>query len=608
MRTRVLVGVMVVSMAAALGYPGHAETTDPKTFVHVQFGVPDTLDPSQAYDNVSGEVIHQCYDNLIAFDGSSVQKMVPMLATKVPSVANGLMSGDGCTVKFPIRKGVKFHDGSVLTPEDVEYTFERSMLSDPAGGPVWMILEPLLRVQTLRQLVCKIGELQQVDDVKKIDPALARKVYDAVDRTVEVEGDSVVFRLVAPYPPFLQILCKAGSWSAITSKKWLAAHGAWDGKPDTWVKWYDQPKEEMALYEVAMGTGPFKLLKWDKSGGQVIFKRFDEYWQGPARLETVFLKYIDEYNTRKLMLQTGEADAIRVDIAYLDQVRQIPGVTVIDRLPFVGNTALLFNLKIPVDGNEDVVFSGKLDGNGVPPDFFNDIHVRRAFNYSFDYDAMINQVLQGQSPKPHGPIPESLPFCNKEQKWYELDLKKAAEEFKAAFGGKLWEKGFKLTLLYNTGNEARKTACEILEASVESINPRFKVEVGTLQWSTYLEKLRARSLPVFFIGWNMDFPDAHNFVFPYMHSEGTYAGYCNMEALAREEFDGLIAEGISTVDPAQRQRVYYELQKRAYEKAIQLFLDERYERRVHRDWVRGFVYNPAFSANYDYYSLWKEAK
>ncbi|MEW6226869.1 MAG: ABC transporter substrate-binding protein [Bacillota bacterium] len=608
MKLRILAAVITALAMVALACPGYAQATDPKTFVYVTYGVPDTLDPTYAYDTASGEVIHQSYDNLIAFKDSSVDEMVPMLATQVPSVANGLMSKDGRAIKFPIRKGVKFHDGSVLIPEDVEYTFERAMLSDPAGGPVWMLLEPLVGVQTLRQLVAKVGGLDKIDDMKKIDPTLARKVYEVVGKAVEVEGDNVVFRLPAPYPPFLQILSKGGSWSAITSKKWLIAHGAWDGKRDTWVKWYDPPKEEMPLYDVAMGTGPFKLLKWDKSAGQVIFKRFDDYWQGPAKLETAFIKYIDEYNTRKLMLQTGEADAVRVDIPYLDQVKQIPGVVVLDKLPWIGNQALLFNLKIPVEGNEDIVFSGKLDGNGIPPDFFSDIHVRRAFNYAFDYDAMINQVLKGLSPKPHGPIPESLPYCNKDQKWYGHDVKKATEEFKAAFGGKLWEKGFKVTLLYNTGNETRKTACEILETNIESLNPKFKVEVGTLQWSTYLDKLRARALPVFFIGWHMDYPDAHNFVVPYMHSEGTYAGYCNMQELAKAKFDDLIAKGINATDPVERQKIYYELQKRAYEEAIQVFFSERYEVRVHRDWVKGFVYNPAFSAFYDFYTLWKEVK
>ncbi|MGE5571638.1 MAG: ABC transporter substrate-binding protein [Bacteroidota bacterium] len=610
MRVKYLVAILAAVMVLALGHAGFAQTTNPDTFVFVAFGEPDSFDPAYAYDTSSGEIIHQCYDNLMAYEKGSIEKMVPMLATKVPSVANGLISKDGRTVKFPIRSGVKFHDGSVLTPEDVEYSFERAMLADPAGGPVWMFFEPLFGIQTLKDLACKVGGLDKVDDMTKLDPAVLRKVYEAVDKAVEVEGDSVVFRLATPYPPFLQILAKGASWGAIINKKWMVAHGAWDGKPDTWIKWYDPPKEEMTLYDTAMGTGPFRLSKWDKSGGQIIFERFDGYWRGPAKLKSVFIKYIDEYNTRKLMLQTGEADAIMVPAMYLDQIRTIPGVVVEDHLPAITNTTLLFNYTIPVKGNEDVVGSGKLDGKGVPPNFFNDVHVRRAFNYAFDYDVYINEVALGQGSKPHGPVPAILPYCDKKQEWYPHDLKKAADEFKAAFGGELWNKGFKLTILYNTGNDNRKTAAEILESNIERVNSKFKVDVQGVQWATYLDKLRASALPVFFMGWHMDFPDAHNFVFPYMHSAGAFAGYCgeDMIKLAREEFDELIAKGISTTDQAARVKIYEALQRKAYAQAVALFYVDAQDQRIHRDWVKGFVFNPAYSANYDFYEVWKEAK
>jgi len=43
------------------------------------------------------------------------------------------------TYIFPIRKGVKFHNGNPLTPEDVKYSFERGLLYDPDGGPMWML-------------------------------------------------------------------------------------------------------------------------------------------------------------------------------------------------------------------------------------------------------------------------------------------------------------------------------------------------------------------------------------------------------------------------------------------------------------------------------------
>jgi peptide/nickel transport system substrate-binding protein len=609
-KAKVLMAVFVALMLVTFGYTGFAQTTDPNTFVYVSFGDPDTLDPAYAYDTASGELIHQLYDNLVAYGKGGVETLVPMLSTEVPSVANGLLSKDGKTVKFPIRKGVKFHNGAVLTPEDVEYSFERAMLADPSGGPCWMFFEPLFGVQTLKDLACEIGGFESIDDMQKLDKNLIVKVYEAIDKSVEVEGDYVVFRLATPYPPFMQILAKGASWGSIINKKWMIENGAWDGKPDTWLKWYDPSKESMTLYEKAMGTGPFKLVTWDHSAAQVVFERFDGYWQGPAKLKTAFIKYISEFNTRKLMLQTGEADAIQVPAMYLEQIKELAGVVVLDHLPSITNTTLLFNYTIPVKGNEDIVGSGQLDGKGVPPNFFNDIHVRKAFCYSFDYDAYIDKVALGQGAKPHGPIPAILPFCDKSLEWYSLDLKKAEAEFKAAFGGELWNKGFTLTILYNTGNDNRKTAAEILEAGIEAVNPKFKVDVQGVQWSTYLDKLRASALPVFFLGWHMDFHDAHNFVFPYMHSVGAFSGYCgeDMAELCRREFDDLIAKGIATTDDAVRAEVYKTLQKKAYDLALSMYYVDAQDIRIHRDWVKGYVYSPAYSANYDFYEVWKEAK
>ncbi len=37
--------------------------------------------------------------------------------------------------------------------------------------------------------------------------------------------------------------------------------------------------------------------------------------------------------------------------------------------------------------------SGQLDGNGVPTDFFADVHIRKAFSYAFDWDTFINRCV-----------------------------------------------------------------------------------------------------------------------------------------------------------------------------------------------------------------------
>jgi len=387
----------------------------------------------------------------------------------------------------------------------------------------------------------------------------------------------------------------------------MAANGAWDGNPDTWAKWYDQALEEMTLYDKANGTGPFKLDAWDKSGAQVLLSRFDDYWQGPAALKSAVIKNIPEFSTRLLMLRAGDADAIYVGQQDLPQVKAIPNVTVVEGLPQITNTVLFFSFTIPIEGNEDLVGSGKLDGNGIPSDFFADVNVRKAFAYSFDFDAYLNEVALGAGQIPKGPFPQSLPYVNQDQEYYYNDLEKATEYFKKAFDGEVWEKGFKVGIVYNTGNDARKTALEILEYNIERINPKFQVDVIGLEWATVLDRLRSASLPIFVMGWLADFPDTHNFAVPFMHSAGTFAGYCGQGLidLAKEKFDGLIAAGIKATDPAEREKIYFELQKMYVDLAIGMPFMEATTHRVMRDWVQGFQYCPAYSAQYDLYNISK---
>lgn len=610
MKTRSLV-LLTVLLVVSLSASAFAQRFDPDTFVYVGgAGAPQTLDPAAAYDTASGEVIHQVYDNLFEYVEGDLDQLGPMLATEVPTVANGLMSEDGRTIRVPIRKGVKFHNGAELTPEDVRYSFVRGMLSDPAGGPMWMFFEPLLGIMTMRDVIASVGGPANFDKISEVDPAILLKAYEVVASTIEVDGDDVVFHLANAYPPFINILTKGGSWSAVLNKDWMIANGAWDGNPETWAKWYDLAIEDMTLYEKANGTGPFKLETWDKSGSQTIFTRFDEYWKGPARLKTAVIKDIKELSTRLLMLRVGDADGIYVGQNDLDQVRDLNNVVVVEHLPQVTNTVLFFSFTIPTEGNEDLVGSGKLDGKGIPSDFFADVDVRQAFVHSFDYQAYLEEVAQGAGVIPKGPIPQVLPYVNQDQVYFKHDLAKAEEHFKKAFGGELWEKGFEVGIVYNSGNDQRKTALEILEYNIKSINPKFKVNVIGLEWATVLDKLRSSSLPVFVMGWLMDFPDSHNFAVPFMHSTGTFAGYCGQGLidLAAEEFDELVEAGILATDPAEREAIYYELQKRYVDLAVGMPFMEATTHRVMRDWVKNFTYSPAYSANFDFYSIYKEQK
>src|SRR5579864_8765186 len=132
-----LAGVCVLVALCLAGTTFAQSVKNPDTLVVVRISAPDSLDPAWADDIYSREPIaYMVYEPLIFFDGGSTSRYVPMLATNVPSVRDGTISKDLRTYTFHIRKGVKFHDGSVMTPEDVKYSIMRFALIDrTAVGP-----------------------------------------------------------------------------------------------------------------------------------------------------------------------------------------------------------------------------------------------------------------------------------------------------------------------------------------------------------------------------------------------------------------------------------------------------------------------------------------
>src|SRR5918996_6170585 len=114
---------------------GSGEVKNSGVFIHALGGEPESLDPAGATDGGYGNrAIIQVYDYLIDLPPDSAEP-IPMLATEVPTLENGLVSEDGLTYTFPIREDVVFHDGTDLTAEDVKYSWDRVVTMDlPEGG------------------------------------------------------------------------------------------------------------------------------------------------------------------------------------------------------------------------------------------------------------------------------------------------------------------------------------------------------------------------------------------------------------------------------------------------------------------------------------------
>ncbi len=573
-----LVLTLAISLAGTTGLAQGQAAKNPDTLIVVRPGDPESLDPAYAYDTSSSEVyLWDVYETLIFFNGSSTGSFVPMLATEVPSVANGGISADGKTYTFKIREGVKFHDGTPMTAEDVKYSLLRFMFMDRDGGPSWLLLSPILGTEESRE---KTG----------LKPGL----FAQADRAIRVNGNTLSITLKEPFAPFTSIMAM---WSMVVSKKWAIAQRDWNGTP-AGVRKLNNPEkpESTALFTKANGTGPFKLVQWDRQSRQAILERNENYWRVPAAFKRVIYRVVEDFGPRQLMLQQGDADIISVSRPQQPQVEGLPGVRLIDDLVRLANGAFYMNLKIDTSGGNPDVGSGKLDGNGVPSDFFADINVRRGIAQSIDYSAAIRDCYRGKAAVGHGAIPKGMFGYNPNQKWYEFDPAKATAAFREARGGQVWNTGFKFTVLFNTGNTTRQCLAQVLKTGVEALNAKFKVDVRSVTWAQYLSLYRTGKLPVYLLGWAADFPDADNFVTPYMHSTGTFS---SAQSYKNPEVDKLIVQGRTETDPAKRKAIYFKLQEIAFNEVPTIYFDALgFE--VMRNWVTGWYYNPAFFAPYVY--------
>ena len=205
-----------------------------------------SLDPHQGKETPAVQVNTQIFDTLVTVD--------PETNEVVPQIAESWEQTDDQTYVFKIREGIKFHDGSDLTAEDVKFSLDRARNSAAVSYIVNFIEEVT------------------VDD----------------DHTVTV-------KTTAPYAPTLRNL--AIPFAAIVPKAVVEA-------------------DENAFIQNPVGSGPYKFVEWNH-GDHVTLNAFDDYYAGKPETENLIMKVIPETSQRTIALETGEVD-LAYDLAVND--------------------------------------------------------------------------------------------------------------------------------------------------------------------------------------------------------------------------------------------------------------------------------------------------
>jgi peptide/nickel transport system substrate-binding protein len=527
----------------------------------------------------------------------------------------------------------------------------RHMLQGRVDGPQWIAYEGFfgseLALSSIKNFAAAyIGK----ETFEELTPAELKKVCEDIRSKIIVDdaAGTITYKLKQPMPWMLPVTAN-NYMGHVLDQEWMIAQGDWDGTCDNWTNWADPAAEASLLFDRANGTGPYKLDHWTP-GEETVLEANENYWRkepmweggpsGAPQIKRVVIKNITEWGTRLAMFQAGDADWIYAPPQYRPQLYPYAKeyctadgascqeanpqgyIRVYKDLPEPAITPAQFNWQINTEGGNPYIGSGALDGSGTPPDFFQDIHIRYAFNYCFNFQAMIDDSLAGEGMQAQGPIIKGMMgYREGEAPLFSYDPVKCEEEFKKAdvnHDGKpagedpndVWDLGFYMQIAYNAGNDTRQLASEILKAGLEAVNPNFSVQVLSMPWPVLLESRRQGKLPVYVGGWQEDFHDPHNWVQPFLFSDGNYGRVINMTDEYKQKYDQLIFDGIKETDPEKRRLIYEQIQLEAQKDAPVIWMYQRINMVPLQLWMKGFYYNPAYSNEvYTWiYALSKEAQ
>jgi len=516
---------------------------------------------------------------------------------------------------------------------DAEYSFKRGLVQDQSDGPMWMFYEPLFSQQDSDPF-----------DSNTTEPT-AISLAHLIDNAVEVNGTDLILN-VGTYCPdntFKETLSQ--TWSSIVSKEFSISIGCWNGDlftdtngdnyPDWWTiarripeSAYDTPGNYRYV-----GTGPFHVSLFDSLNGKVILERNIRYWggwPGPAcgtsfaegYLDTVDIYYISDWNIRKAEFMNGTLDICRVLtlrtpelLSNITKEPVQPEMKTIKNLLSLSVSAASFTFTI----NPTSPWLGTMHfPDGIPTDFFNNTHTRKAFAYAINHTQFITQALLGEATWSETPLIKGLfPDYHTTVKGYDANYSASEAELKQAMynGVSVWDTGFTLTLPVYAGHDLERIAWQGIKdffgnLSIYDGRTGAPFQINIVQNQFPLMLIDPRDYPMWIYSWLADYADADNFVRPYMHSSGYFAYLQNYTANNgwSNRKDRLIDEAINIVDGSQRAALYADLEQIYIDDCPSIPLAQPLTRMWMKYWVKGWYYNPFSNSpvsGYCYYSLWK---
>jgi len=315
---------MLIALLIVLGLVGVAAAQQPRSggTLRVAWEADISgLDPHLSFGMQARLVVGNLFNSLVTIDAEL--NIVPDLAASWEILENGKV------YVFHLHKGVKFHDGTDFDAEAVRWNYER-------------VVNP-------EEKTLDAPYYNSVEAVEVLDAYTVRFTFKHPTRTVlpVMAADRVGFLQMSP-----------------------AAYKQWG-------------REEVRLHPV--GTGPFKLARWEQNQVIVLEKNPHYFKPGLPYLDRVELRIMKDGVTRVTALRAGEVDfGNMVPREHVERLSHDPQLYVLRGKDTQRITTAL-NQKQPI---------------------FKDVRVRRAvLGYGIDRHAIVKTALLGQAQPLWSPVP-----------------------------------------------------------------------------------------------------------------------------------------------------------------------------------------------------------
>lgn len=539
------------------------------------------FDPINASDRYSGNETGKVYEGLFEFHPlKRPYELMPNLAEALPVV-----SADGLTYLFKIRKGVLFHDspafkdgvGRELKASDIVYSIKR--LADPKlNAKGWWLLDDRLvglnEWRTKHSTTDKTNYEEEIEGLRKID-----------EYTVQM-------KLKKPYPQFLYAL--AMPYTFIVAREAVEHFG-----------------KEFLNYPV--GTGAFVLPKFEQTS-------MITYVRNPKFRDKFYPSEGEEGDDKLgLLADAGKkiplVDKINVHIVVESQPKWLSFMKAKDDLLEVKDV----NIQQTINSKKELKDEHKEKGirlimkpmldvtyyafNHEEP-IFKNRKLRQAMNLAFDRATYNRLFHENTAFEAHGPVPPGLGGQTKEFKnpYIKYDLEQAKKLLaEAGFPG---GKGLPTIVVQTRSDTISRQQIEFFEKCMEKIG--INIDAGTNTWPELVNKVSKKQHQMYTMAWGADYPDAENFLgllyCPNQSPGSNGANYCN------PEFDAIYKQATTMQESPERTTLYEKLNEMVALDAPWILGFHRTDIYLAQAWLKNFKHMEFNHSQFQYLNVDLEVK